>query len=77
MNRKIPIKNISPFSLVILQNNTDFLIVKNPFCKKCLYYKLSTNILHTFDLTKQEAKEIQSLNVRAVNVRCECKSNKI
>jgi hypothetical protein len=68
----IPVKNIDPFTLVLLQNNTDFIIAKNPFCKTCLCNKLSTIILRMFNLTKSETKEIQKLGVRAVNVRCEC-----
>ena len=65
MNSNSITKNIDPFTLIILQNKTDFIIAKNPFCKKCLCNKLSTNILRTFNLTKQETKEILKYGVRA------------
>ena len=58
------------FSLVVTSSNEDFVLVVKPFCHKCAKNKVM--LLSSFDLSKNEAKDMYKLGLKVFNIVCEC-----
>ncbi len=63
----------NPYTFAVVDADIDFLIIKNPFCKKCFVAKLNTTIISKYFITKCETQECISHKVRAIRILCECK----
>ena len=58
------------FKLVVSSSNEDFKLVIKPFCQKCAKNKLS--LLTSFDLSRDEAREMCKLGLNIYKIKCEC-----
>lgn len=64
------------YSLLIIDTNTDFLIVQTPYCHKCLKTKLGVNVLSNHELSKKEVSSCKKeFDIRIIRIKCECQSN--
>jgi len=79
------------FTLVLVKENEDCIIVKNPVCAKCTESKAKVNIIKTFHIEKSDITEMfksveaydsrtrkyktNDWKPRLLAIKCECKND--
>ena len=67
MSKKKSADSYGTLKAVLVSSNEDIIICKD-FCKKCFESKLNIDVLHVYDVSKEDAKEFTKLKCRAVGI---------